>query len=83
VSASVCIIRKSVCNITPHLIFDVTDIDLVQKKRRGGTRGQVCKLTDEGGERREGRRRSGGLGRRWRGEVNDLSWLCPFFVGYG
>ena len=80
-SASVCIV--SVCNITPHLIFDVTDIDLVQKEGGGRTRRQVSELTDEGGERGEGRRRrSGGERGQWRGEVDDLSWLCPLFVGY-
>jgi len=37
VSAGVCIVGKRVCIITPHLIFDVTDIDLVQKEGGGRT----------------------------------------------
>ena len=83
-SASVCIERKSVYNITPHLTFNVTNIDLVQKEGGGVTGRQVPKLTDEGGERGEGRRwRGGRLGGRWRGEVDDLLWFRPLFIGYG
>ena len=74
--------EKEFVTLPPHLIFDVTDLDLSEEEGVFGW--WAAKFADVGGAIRErGRWRSGG--RRWWGgsEVYDFPWFHPLFIWDG